>query len=253
MTGWEPDVLPGYWQHTFGLGPDPDGEGDLVATLVRRGEPDRVGRPARSCGARLHRLLLPHRAGRPLRRPRLRRSTRWTCTSAGGRGARARRRTSPPTWRATTPNSSARWRHRASECRSGAEVSGLRPFRRRTDRLAVAGPAAARAVTSPARRITGLVLNSPFLDLHGPAILRTAPDARRRSARCRACARSGWSAAAEQRAATAPPCTGTTAASSTTTWSGSRSAASPSRSAGCTRSAAARPSCTAASTSACPT
>jgi len=27
-------------QQTFGLGPDPDGEGDLVATLVRRGEPD---------------------------------------------------------------------------------------------------------------------------------------------------------------------------------------------------------------------
>jgi len=33
-------VLPGYWQHTLALGPDPDGEGDLVATLVRRGEPD---------------------------------------------------------------------------------------------------------------------------------------------------------------------------------------------------------------------
>jgi len=33
-------VLPGYWQCTFALGPDPDGEGDLEATLVRRGEPD---------------------------------------------------------------------------------------------------------------------------------------------------------------------------------------------------------------------
>ena len=33
-------MLPGYWQQTIGLGPDPDGEGDLVATLVRRGEPD---------------------------------------------------------------------------------------------------------------------------------------------------------------------------------------------------------------------
>ncbi|MDZ4233086.1 MAG: alpha/beta hydrolase [Dietzia sp.] len=39
MSGWEPDVLPGYWQQTFALGPDPDGEGDLVATLVRRGAP----------------------------------------------------------------------------------------------------------------------------------------------------------------------------------------------------------------------
>lgn len=33
-------MLPGYWQTTFALGPDPDGEGDLEATLVRRGEPD---------------------------------------------------------------------------------------------------------------------------------------------------------------------------------------------------------------------
>ncbi|MGB3354658.1 MAG: alpha/beta hydrolase [Mycobacterium sp.] len=40
MSGWEPDVLPGYWQQTFALGPDPDGEGELVATLVRRGSPD---------------------------------------------------------------------------------------------------------------------------------------------------------------------------------------------------------------------
>ena len=33
-------MLPGYWQRTFALGPDPDGEGELVATLVRRGSPD---------------------------------------------------------------------------------------------------------------------------------------------------------------------------------------------------------------------
>ena len=33
-------MLPGYWQCTFALGPDPDGEGELEATLVRRGEPD---------------------------------------------------------------------------------------------------------------------------------------------------------------------------------------------------------------------
>ena len=38
MTVWEPDVLPGYWQRTLELGVDPDGEGELVATLVRHGE-----------------------------------------------------------------------------------------------------------------------------------------------------------------------------------------------------------------------
>jgi alpha-beta hydrolase superfamily lysophospholipase len=38
-TGWVPDVLPGYWQRTIPLGSDPAGEGDIVATLIRRGEP----------------------------------------------------------------------------------------------------------------------------------------------------------------------------------------------------------------------
>lgn len=33
---WSPDVLPGYVQRTCALGPDPDGEGALFATLVRR-------------------------------------------------------------------------------------------------------------------------------------------------------------------------------------------------------------------------
>ena len=37
MTGWEPDILPGYWQCTIPLGPDPAGEGDIAATLIRRG------------------------------------------------------------------------------------------------------------------------------------------------------------------------------------------------------------------------
>lgn len=39
-------MLPGYWQCTFPLGPDPDGEGELEATLVRRGEPDPSARRA---------------------------------------------------------------------------------------------------------------------------------------------------------------------------------------------------------------
>jgi alpha-beta hydrolase superfamily lysophospholipase len=36
---WEPDVLDGYRQRTIPLGPDPDGEGEIVATLIRRGQP----------------------------------------------------------------------------------------------------------------------------------------------------------------------------------------------------------------------
>jgi alpha-beta hydrolase superfamily lysophospholipase len=40
VTAWEPDVLPGYWQQTLALGTDPDGEGELAATLVRHGDHD---------------------------------------------------------------------------------------------------------------------------------------------------------------------------------------------------------------------
>ncbi|MEW5812885.1 MAG: alpha/beta hydrolase [Actinomycetota bacterium] len=46
MSGWQPDVLSGYWQTTFALGPDPDGEGELEATLVRRGPADATARHA---------------------------------------------------------------------------------------------------------------------------------------------------------------------------------------------------------------
>jgi alpha-beta hydrolase superfamily lysophospholipase len=38
VTGWVPDVLPGYWQRTIPLGPDPHGEGDIATTLIRRGD-----------------------------------------------------------------------------------------------------------------------------------------------------------------------------------------------------------------------
>lgn len=31
-------MLPGYWQRTLALGADPAGEGDIVATLIRRGD-----------------------------------------------------------------------------------------------------------------------------------------------------------------------------------------------------------------------
>lgn len=40
---WEPDVLEGYWQTTIPLGLDPDGEGDIFATVTRRGEPTSTG------------------------------------------------------------------------------------------------------------------------------------------------------------------------------------------------------------------
>ena len=39
VSAWVPDELPDYLQQTLPLGADPDGEGELFATLVRRGGP----------------------------------------------------------------------------------------------------------------------------------------------------------------------------------------------------------------------
>ncbi|OBC02321.1 alpha/beta hydrolase [Mycobacterium sp. 852002-40037_SCH5390672] len=51
MSGWVPDVLPGYWQRTIALGSDPAGEGEIVATLIRRGpEPEQSGRETAAFG-----------------------------------------------------------------------------------------------------------------------------------------------------------------------------------------------------------
>lgn len=45
MSDWQPDMLgDGYEQRVLPLGPDPDGEGDVFATLVRRAREDEVRR-----------------------------------------------------------------------------------------------------------------------------------------------------------------------------------------------------------------
>ncbi|MBV8928167.1 MAG: alpha/beta hydrolase [Mycobacteriaceae bacterium] len=50
LVTWEPDVLAGYWQRSLSLGTDPDGEGEIVATLVRRGD----AAPARHAALVVH-------------------------------------------------------------------------------------------------------------------------------------------------------------------------------------------------------
>ncbi|OBB98428.1 alpha/beta hydrolase [Mycobacterium sp. 852002-30065_SCH5024008] len=171
MTGWVPDVLPGYWQRTIPLGPDPVGEGEIVATLIRRGE------PAGPSGAG-HAVLAVHGY------------TDYFFNTAladhfADRGfafyaldlqkcGRSRRDGQTPHFITNLDDYDAELDHALAAIRehhlpakvlvyghsSGGLIVSLWLDRlRRRDAAAHAG-------------IGGLVLNSPFLDLHGPAVLR---------------------------------------------------------------------------------
>jgi alpha-beta hydrolase superfamily lysophospholipase len=174
-------VLPGYWQHTFDLGPDPDGEGDLVATLVRRGEPD----PSAT-----HAVLLVHGF------------TDYFFNTEQADHFAARNfavyaldlHKCGRSWReGQTPHFTTDLARYDTELERALDLMA-EPVR--SDVAAQAAPMAdvliyghstgglivplwldrvRRRGEIATRRITGLVLNSPWLDLQGPAILRTAP------------------------------------------------------------------------------
>lgn len=175
VTGWEPDVLPGYWQRPLALGADPDGEGDLVATLIRRGEPP--GRGERSDGENhreravlavhgytdyfFHTELADHFAGRgfafyALDLPKCGRSRRD----------------------GQTPHFTSNLAHYDGALEAALDAVGAADvlmYGHSAGGLIVSlwlDRLRSRQVSTP---ISGLVLNSPFLDLHGPAILRTPP------------------------------------------------------------------------------
>jgi alpha-beta hydrolase superfamily lysophospholipase len=173
---WEPDALPGYWQQTLPLGPDPDGEGELVATLVRRGDGDRGGHAVLALhgytdyffnteladrfadrGFTFYALDL-HKCGRSRRQGQtphfttnlasydaeLDRALGIVATDASGDGP-------------------------VKVCMYGHSAGGLIATLW-LDRLRQRG-----AASQFGGHIGGLVLNSPFFDLQGPAILRAAP------------------------------------------------------------------------------
>jgi alpha-beta hydrolase superfamily lysophospholipase len=171
VPGWELDVLPGYWQQMFDLGPDPDGEGDLVATLVRRGEPD----PSAT-----HAVLLVHGF------------TDYFFNTEQADHFAARGFTvyaldqhkCGRSWReGQTPHFTtdlARYDtelERALDLMAEDAGSDVLIYGHSTGGLIVSlwlDRVRSRSEIAR-RRITGLVLNSPWLDLQGPAILRTAP------------------------------------------------------------------------------
>ncbi len=164
-----PDVLPGYWQCTIPLGPDPDGEGDLVATLVRRGA-DPTG-PAHAVLAVhgytdyfFHTELADHFAERG-----------FTFYALDLRKC-GRSRQNDQTPHFTTDLA----RYDAELERALAVIGRQKP----APKILIYGHSAGGLIVSlwldRLRRsgattgagVTGLVLNSPFLDLRGPAVLR---------------------------------------------------------------------------------
>lgn len=169
-------MLPGYWQRTFVLGPDPDGEGQLEATLVRRGEPDpSAGRAVLMVhgftdyffnteladhfadrgfvfyAIDLHKCGRSHRDGQ---------TPHFTTNLAR---YDAELDLSLEVIAAESPGRVLAYGHSA-----GGLVVSLW-----LDRLNRARSARSGAGTQ--RGVAGLILNSPWLDLQGHAILRTPP------------------------------------------------------------------------------
>jgi alpha-beta hydrolase superfamily lysophospholipase len=171
---WEADVLPDYQRHTFALGRDPDGEGDLVATLVRRGPTQPQARHAvflvhGFTDYFFHTELADHLAARGFAFYAL---DLHKC-------GRSRREGQTPHFTTDLARYDRELEH------------GLRVIADETDGAAVlvVGHSAGGLIVSlwldRLRRreqtarlgVTGLVLNSPWFDLQGPAVLRSAATA----------------------------------------------------------------------------
>lgn len=168
-------MLPGFWQQTINGGPDPDGEGDLVATLVRRGpggtDPNGQGHAVLALHGYTDYFFHTELADRFAERgfsfyaldlPKCGRSrqegqTPHFTTDLARYDAHLER----------ALTAVAEDTGNATVCLYGHSAGGL-ILTLFADRLRKSGRLAEH-------RVGGLVLNSPFFDLHGPAILRTAP------------------------------------------------------------------------------
>jgi alpha-beta hydrolase superfamily lysophospholipase len=171
VTAWETDVLPGYLQSTIQLGADPDGEGDLVATLVRPANQAHARRAVLAVhgytdyffnteladrfagrGFAFYALDL-HKCGRSWRKGQ----TPHFTTDLARYGVELER----------ALTIIAAETDQAQVYVYGHSAGGL-IVTLWLDQLRQRGLTATLGVG-------GLILNSPFFDLQGPAILRTAP------------------------------------------------------------------------------
>ncbi len=171
MTGWVPDVLPGYWQYTIPLGTDPAGEGDIVATLIRRGETTGAEHAVLAVHGYtdyfFHTALADHFADRGFAFYAL---DLHKC----GRSRRD----------GQTPHFVTNLAHYDTELDHALSAIGAQARPGHPVKVLVYGHSAGGLIVSlwldRLRRrdstthagVGGLVLNSPFLDLHGPAVVR---------------------------------------------------------------------------------
>ncbi|HYB80221.1 MAG TPA: alpha/beta hydrolase [Mycobacterium sp.] len=171
MTGWQPDVLPGYWQLTIPLGDDPDGEGDVVATLLRRGDAatatDAVLAVHGYTDYFFHAPLGDHFAGRGFAFYAL---DLHKCGRSWRTGQTPHFTTDLARYDAELDRALAVIGEQTGSARVlvyGHSAGGL-IVSLWLDRLRQ------RGVTARAG-VAGLVLNSPFLDVPGPGVLRWPP------------------------------------------------------------------------------
>ncbi len=176
---WTPDVLPGYWQRTVALGPDPDGEGRLVTTLVRRGDaPKDVHRAVLALHGYTDYFFNTEMADRFSDRG-------FTFYALDlhkcGRSWRAGQ---TPHFTTDLARYDTDLEHAVSVIRAdaGSNEGDAGPPGVWLCGHSAGGLIATLWLDRLRRRggtdladIRGLVLNSPFFDLHGPAILRSAP------------------------------------------------------------------------------
>jgi alpha-beta hydrolase superfamily lysophospholipase len=165
-----PDVLPGYWQRTIPLGPDPDGEGDIVATLIRRGDPKRADHAVLAVHGYtdyfFHTALADHFANRGFAFYAL---DLHKC-------GRSRQPGQTPHFTTDLKRYDRDFAHALSVIGEQARPAKVLMYGHSAGGLIVSlwlDRLRQRGATARAG-ISGLVLNSPFLDLHGPAALRLA-------------------------------------------------------------------------------
>ena len=175
MTGWVADVLPGYWQCTLPLGHDRAGEGDIVATLIRRG-------PAAETRGADHAVLAVHGYTDYFFHTALadhfaERGFAFYALDLQKCG-RSRRDSQTPHFIADLADYDAELetalavineQHQPVQVLAYGHSAGGLIVSLWLDRMRRRGPAAHAGIGG---LVHGLVLNSPFLDLHGPAVLR---------------------------------------------------------------------------------